>query len=243
MAVNLTVVNSIKFFESASEQDRIAIASLGSLKTCQANELIARSGQVQEGVWFLTHGRLQVKEVADDGRVVRLSILAPEDAVGWLALLDDGFLSHEVIAIEPCQLVIFPTKPLRSVITQSLPLLSNLLGFAAQSIRNSAKERMMLTLPSAFQRVCFQISTLAGQLGNTDSETGGGLPKQHDLAAAANTTRETVSRTLQILAKAGVVRKSGHRVIVRRKDLLHRLASDGLESMPTSLQDIGTKVP
>jgi len=243
MPVNLTVVNSIKFFEPASQQDKLSMALLATLKACQANELLARSGQIQEGVWFLTHGRLQVKEVADDGRVVRLAILAPEEAVGWLALLDDGFLSHEVIAIEPCQLVIFPTKSLRSFITQSLPLSLNLLGLAAQSIRTSAKERMMLTLPSAFQRVCFQISTLASQLGNPDSETGGALPKQHDLAAAANTTRETVSRTLQILAKAGVVRKSGHRVIVRRKDLLHRLASDGLESMPASLQDAGSKAP
>jgi CRP-like cAMP-binding protein len=237
MAVNPTVVSSVAFFDVASEEDRAAIASGSLLKVCRGSELLSRSGQVQEVIGFVIHGRFQVKEVADDGRVVRLSILGAGEAIGWLSLVEDGFFSDEVTALESGQLLLCPTRTLRSIVANSQPLLANLLRLAARNIRNHAKERAMLTLPSAFQRICFQISTLAAQISGTDQDTPGGLPRQHEIATAANTTRETVSRTLQILVKAGVIKKTGHRVIVRRKDLLQRLANDGLESLPTIHQD------
>lgn len=241
MAVNVTVVNSIGFFEKAPEDEKAAVAAVSVLKPCRPGELLSRSGQVQEAVGFVIDGRLQVRELADDGRVIRLAILGPGNLVGWLSLIEDGFLSDEVIAMESTQLLLCPLKALRAVTSQSHTLMGNLLALAAQNIRANAKERTMLTLPSAFQRVCFQISTLTSQLGHAEPETAGGLPKQHDLATAANTTRETVSRTLQILAKAGVIKKTGHRVIVRRKDLLQRLANDGLESLPANPQSSAVK--
>ena len=93
---------------------------------------------------------------------------------------------------------------------------------------------MMLTLPSAFQRICFQISSLSSQADSDWREDVSALPKQHDLASAANTTRETVSRTLQLLIKAGIISKVGHKVVVKRRDLLKRLAYDGPESLQAS---------
>jgi len=241
MAVNPTVVSSISFFENANDDDKLSVSNSAVLRACRGSEVLSRSGQIQEAVGFILHGRFQVKEVADDGRVVRLSILGPGDAIGWLSLVDDGFFSDEVTALDSGQLLLCPTRSLRAIVSGSRPLLSALLHLAARSIRNNAKERTMLTLPSAFQRICFQISTLAGQLGSTGPDSTGGLPRQHDLATAANTTRETVSRTLQILAKAGVIQKTGHRVVVRRKDLLQRLANDGLESLPVNHQEASGK--
>jgi CRP-like cAMP-binding protein len=237
MAVNTTVVSSMSFFEMASDEDKAAVAAGSILKACRGSEVLSRSGQIQEAVGFVIHGRFQVKEIADDGRVVRLSILGAGDAIGWLSLIEDGFFSDEITALESGQLLLCPIRTLRPIVAGSQPLLTCLLGLAARNIRNHAKERAMLTLPSAFQRICFQISSLAAQISGTDQDTLGGLPRQHEIATAANTTRETVSRTLQILVKAGVIKKTGHRVIVRRKDLLQRLANEGLESLPTSHQD------
>jgi len=237
MAVNSAVVSSISFFEMASDEDKSTVAASSALKACRGSELLSQSGQIQEAVGFVIDGRFQVKEIADDGRVVRLSILGVGDAIGWLSLIEDGFFSDEVTARESGQLLLCPTRILRPTVAGSQPLLTSLLHLAARNIRNHAKERTMLTLPSAFQRICFQISTLAAQSSGLDQDTPGGLPRQHEIATAANTTRETVSRTLQILVRAGVIKKTGHRVIVRRKDLLQRLANDGLESLPTSHQE------
>jgi len=237
MAVNLTLVSSMSFFEMASDEDKAVVSSSSILKACRSSEQLSQSGQIQEAVGFVIHGRFQVKEIADDGRVVRLSILGAGDAIGWLSLIEDGFFSDEVTALESGQLLLCPTRILKPIVAGSQPLLLSLLRLAARNIRNHAKERAMLTLPSAFQRICFQISALAGQAAGADQDTPGGLPRQHEIATAANTTRETVSRTLQILVKAGVIKKTGHRVIVRRKDLLLRLANDGLESLPNNHQD------
>lgn len=234
MPVSPIVIHSIPFLSSATEAEGGVVATASVLKTFKAGEVLSKAGLVQNAVGFVTSGRLQIREVTDEGRVTRLVIIGPGAVIGWLSLIEDRFMTDEVIAVEEGQLLLCPTQALREIVANSNALLSNLLTMSARAIRSNVIERNMLTLPSAFQRVCFQISNLSNQMNinSADGEAQGGLPKQHDLATAANTTRETVSRTLQILAKAGIITKTGHRVVVRRKDLLQRLATDGIDSLP-----------
>lgn len=234
MPVSPIVIHSIPFLSSATEAEGGVVATASVLKTFKTGEILSKAGLVQNAIGFVTSGRLQIREVTDEGRVTRLVIIGPGAVIGWLSLIEDGFMTDEVIAAEEGQLLLCPTQALRGIVANSKALLSNLLTMSARAIRSNVIERNMLTLPSAFQRVCFQISNLSNQMNinSAEGEAQGGLPKQHDLATAANTTRETVSRTLQILAKAGIITKTGHRVVVRRKDLLQRLATDGIDSLP-----------
>jgi len=50
------------------------------------------------------------------------------------------------------------------------------------------------------------------------------LPTQHDIAALANVSRETVSRALQILIREGVIKKDTKRLIVCNVKKLEEMA-------------------
>jgi CRP-like cAMP-binding protein len=243
MSVSVTVINSISFFAMATQAERETVALASALKSVKSGELLSRTGQTQAALGFVISGRLQIREMAVDGRVTRLSVIGRGGIIGWLSLIEDGFMTDEVVTIEDGQLLLCPMRILRGIVANSNHLLSNLLVMAARAIRQSAVERNMLTLPSAFQRICFQINTLSNQLDNSniDENIKSGLPKQHDLATAANTTRETVSRTLQILARAGVITKTGHRVTVLRRDMLQHLVDNGSESLTNPAQDLTNK--
>ena len=47
-----------------------------------------------------------------------------------------------------------------------------------------------------------------------------------------NTSRETVSRALQILIKNGVLTKNGHQLHIQQSETLKKLAHDGLDALP-----------
>jgi len=58
------------------------------------------------------------------------------------------------------------------------------------------------------------------------------VPRQQDIAAMVNTSRETVSRALQLLIKNGVLTKSGHQLHIQQSEALKKLAADGLDALP-----------
>jgi CRP/FNR family transcriptional regulator, cyclic AMP receptor protein len=231
MSVNASLMASLPMFEGLDENQLSGLCAMATLRSLPGGALIGRAGEVHDAVAYVVTGQLQCKEFGDDGRVVSLSVLGHGAWVGWLALIDDNYLSDEIQCLTNCQIITLPTRLFKPFAQSSTVILNRLLQLAASSIRNSRKERMMLTLPNAFQRICFQISHLSCEFDPNTLERVSALPRQHELASAANTSRETVSRTLQTLIKVGVIQKLGHRVVVRRLDLLKRLAYDGQEGL------------
>ena len=57
------------------------------------------------------------------------------------------------------------------------------------------------------------------------------LPKQHEIATFVNTSRETVSRAVQLLVKHGVISKDGRSIKVKKIDLLKEAAETGAEAL------------
>lgn len=60
------------------------------------------------------------------------------------------------------------------------------------------------------------------------------MPRQQDIAAMVNTSREKVSRALQLLIKNDVLTKSGHQLHIQQSDALKKLAADGLDALPVT---------
>jgi CRP-like cAMP-binding protein len=99
----------------------------------------------------------------------------------------------------------------------------------AGKVRELTVQRVLLSLPQAFQRVC------AWLVLSQVSAPGGGLwvqdaPKQLDLANMLNTSRETVSRSMARLLRDGVLEKVPGGLRVVQPQVLARLAQE--ESAP-----------
>jgi CRP/FNR family cyclic AMP-dependent transcriptional regulator len=119
------------------------------------------------------------------------------------------------------------------LVTQPL-IAQRVLHLLAQSVRHSIKERAMLSLPNAFHRIFVQLNLL---VNNSSSQRQiHHVPRQQDIAAMVNTSRETVSRALQLLIKNGVLTKSGHQLHIQQSDMLNKLAVDGLDAIEIEQQ-------
>jgi CRP-like cAMP-binding protein len=169
--------------------------------------------------------------MAEDGRLVGQSPANPGDPIGWLSVIDGKPMNASLVAAVNSAVLLIPSTIARNLLLPEPSVNQFVLQLLARGIRQHLDERRVLTLPNAFQRVFLHLHQLAQ---SAQAEGGPMLPKQQDIATSVNTSRETVSRAIQLLVKRGVLHKRGHQVIVLQRDQLKALANDPAASAATT---------
>jgi CRP-like cAMP-binding protein len=230
MAVAVDLIKQFPFFQGLPDIDLQTIAQnaqLGAAK--QGQEILAR-GAVVSYLTFVVSGRIQSTEIADDGRVIGITILVPGDIIGCLTLADGQPVTNSLRTLEDSQMLLVPMTLAKSLLNTQPLIAQRVMHLLAQSVRHSMKERSMLSLPNAFHRIFVQLNLLVNN--NSAQRQVHHVPRQQDIAAMVNTSRETVSRALQLLIKNGVLTKSGHQLHIQQSEALKKLAADGLDALP-----------
>lgn len=227
-------IDDIPLLKGLSDDDLKELGAVSSLKLVEAGQPLLKCGETPAYLMFILNGRLQAHETSEDGRVIGVGLFNPGDAVGWLPLIDGKPMTCTIEALEPTQIFLIPMAVAQRMVLTRPIITERLLKLLAVSIRQATTEKSMLSLPNAFHRVFVQIQQLSQDAAAGQPLTH--LPKQQELASIVNTSRETVSRALQLLIKNGVIGKMGHQVVIREGDLLKRLASDGPEALPKNKQ-------
>jgi CRP/FNR family cyclic AMP-dependent transcriptional regulator len=190
-------------------------------RTVERGSYAVQKGDVGEHLLFVLTGRLQAVDLTEDGREVGLNFLVPGDYFGELSIIDGLPRSASVVASENSLVALLPRAPALALITHNPLVSERMFKRMAASIRSAANYRTILSIPSAFQRVF----ALLNQFAKT---APGGLvviekmPTQQEIAIMVNTSRETVSRAIQILLQKGVVEKDLRRLIVRLPEELSK---------------------
>lgn len=204
--------------------DPKVLAEVGAalhIRTVTKGQYVLHKGTLGDCLLFLLSGRLQAVDVTEEGREVGLSIITPGEYFGELSIIDDLPRSASVMASETSLVALLP-KPQAQALIYNNPLVAErLLQRMAASIRRAADYRTILGIPNAFQRVFALIHRFA-EKGHGDMITIDRMPTQQEIAIMANTSRETVSRALQLLIQKGIVEKDMRRLIVRQPDKLRK---------------------
>ena len=230
MAVAVDLIKQFPFFQGLPDIDLQTVAQnaqLGAAK--QGQEILAR-GAVVSYLTFVVSGRIQSTEIADDSRVIGITILVPGDIIGCLTLADGQPVTNTLRTLEDSQMLLIPMVLAKSLLNTQPLIAQRVMHLLAQSVRHSMKERSMLSLPNAFHRIFVQLNLLVNN--STTQRQLHHVPRQQDIAAMVNTSRETVSRALQLLIKNGVLTKSGHQLHIQQSEALKKLAADGLDALP-----------
>lgn len=224
-------ISAVPFLQGLSDADLQELGSVSQLKALDPGQVLLKVGDLPAYLMFVLNGSLQAHECAPDGRIIGVGTFNMGDAIGWLPLIDGLPMTCSIQALEQTQLLLIPMPVAQRLVLTRPLMVERLLKLLAASIRHSSTEKSMLSLPNAFHRVFVQIQQLSE--GTAAGQPLSHLPKQQELASIVNTSRETVSRALQLLVKSGVLAKVGHQVVIKEEGLLKRLASDGPDALPT----------
>jgi CRP/FNR family transcriptional regulator len=171
-------------------------------------------------------GRARVTRQHADGRSITLTNLGPGEIFGELAMLDGDKRSASAEALSEGELLALPANDVRALLARhpeiSLKLVAGLVRrLRAANVRLSRQS--FQTVPSRVAGILAQLSREAQDNGSGEGEETEEVTinmNQTDLAQLAGTSRESVSRFLAELERAGVVRSGRGRVTVLEPEKL-----------------------
>lgn len=225
MSQRVTVnLRQLPLLEGVDEAAIKKMAGALQVRSAERGQAILHKGGAGDHLLFLLSGRLQAVDIMEDGREIGLTFLMPGDYFGELSVIDGLPRSATVVACEPSMYALL-NRPDALELMHNNPLVAQrMFKRLAVGIRRASNFRAILGISHAFHRVYALLDYL--------SETSPGglvvierLPTQQEISIMINTSRETVSRALQVLIQKGVVEKDMKRLIVRQPEVLRAQAA------------------
>jgi CRP/FNR family cyclic AMP-dependent transcriptional regulator len=195
-------------------------------KQLERRQVVLRPGEHPAGLGFLIEGRLQTVSFTLDGKEVGTEFIDAGDFFGEVPLIDGQPAADYIIAIAPSRIVFLDREEAHRLMFATPEGARAIAERLADRLRRASSYRSLLALPSSFQRVCAQLSMLA-----RPSKPGTGAviiqpPTHQEIAIMVNTSRETVTRTLQFLLAMNVLTRDGQDLVVAQPLILQK-AMDG----------------
>lgn len=217
------LLRRVWLFSDLGERELACIAEVARERTCRRGEVLVRQGDSSGDLFSVVQGRLKVGSVAGDGQEVLFAVLGPGDVFGEIALLDDEPRSANVIAAEPCRLLVVSRASFRPLLHQ-LPALSvRLLQVMARHVRRLSARTEDAAALDVRARLAKALLALAGRFGAPgpgDSVRITLRLSQQELGRMMGATREMVNRCLREWTVQKIIRYSGGVLVIANT---HRL--------------------
>ena len=209
------LIRRVPLFSELSPEELERISRVAVPRSFPKGVRVFHEGDQSDACYIVRSGDLRVTREHPDGRAIALATLESGDIFGELAMLDGEARSASVEALSDCELLALPASDVRALLASSAEITVKLVIALTRRLRE-ANERISR---QSFQTVPSRVAGVLSQLiaEETASEGRDGVTirmTQADLAQLAGTSRESVSRFLAVLDRAGVVRVGRGRVTV-----------------------------
>jgi CRP-like cAMP-binding protein len=192
-------------------------------KKLERGDTLCSRGEPSLGLFVLMQGQLKVSEISVEGREVGLRLIKGSAVFGELGVIDNLPRSADIAALTQADIAIIPKGTLLKVFTDSPIAALGMFKHLSATVRRLSQHQSVLSLPSASQRICAVLIEMVDSSNDAGPVTIE-APRQHALALMANTSRETVSRTLSHLLDEGILEKNRSRFNVLQIDALRARA-------------------
>ena len=216
---------AITALASLTPAERARIDQICVWKRHKAGEQIVDRNSHSRDVFFVVEGRVEVVNYSISGREVAYATVGAGGLFGELSAIDGEPRSANVVAAEPCLLAVLAPQQFQDMLRSHPDLAMDILRRLARVVRTCDERIMDLATLGAVQRVHLELLRLC----QPDPATGNlwvvyPMPRQHEIARRAATTRETVARVLGQLQSGGLIRRKERSLYINDKAALERLA-------------------
>ena len=192
-----------------------------------ANEQIIDRQSEATDVFFVREGWARVVNYSISGREITLDDIGCGGHFGELAAIDGQPRSASVMALTNCSVAIMSQECFLELVDRNPSVALKVMHGLASIIRNSTERIMDLSTLAANNRV--QADLLRQALNNLDGENSASIspiPVHADIASRVSTTRETVARVMNDLARQGIVERQKNVLVVQEVDRLQQMIEE-----------------
>jgi CRP/FNR family transcriptional regulator len=210
---------------SALGQDELAhVAQVAVPRRFEAGEVVFREGDESNTCYIVRSGQARAIREHSDGRTITLANFGPGDIFGELAMFDNERRSATVEAMETTEAIAILGGDMRRLLRQHPDIAIKLLTALGRRLRET-NERLsrqsFQTVQSRVASVLLQFVAAAQAQGRGDGDVLI-TSTQADLAQLAGSSRESASRFLAVLERAGVVTQGRGKLTVHDPEALRR---------------------
>ena len=177
----------------------------------------------------MAEGLVKISIISQDGRENDIALLKPGDCFGEMPILDGGPRSATAIALDPTETMTLTLDDFLAFLKEHSKVAIQIIGLLVRRLR--AMDEMMgdmlfLDVPTRVSKKLLELVKMyrdsADSSGNVTVPLG-----QEELSRLVGSSRETVSRTLNIYKKKGLLKTSHRRITITNLEGLERMASFG----------------
>jgi CRP/FNR family transcriptional regulator len=218
------LLGRVTIFSGLTHEQLVELASVAVPRSWAAGEVIFREGDAGDTCYVVQSGAVRVLRNHSDGRTITLAELRPGNLFGELAMFDTERRSATVEAAADTRAVALLAGDMRRLLLRHPDMSLKLLSAFAERLRE-ANERISR---QSFQTVASRVAGVLLEQAATLTADGAGesdvliKATRAQIAQLAGSSRESVSRFLATLDRAGVVSCGRGKVVIHDPDALRR---------------------
>ena len=222
----IALLGRVPVFEQLAPNDLERVAGVAVPRHFDAREVVFREGDDSDTCYIVRTGRARAVREHSDGRQLALAQFGPGDFFGELALFDTERRSATVEAVDDLDVVGLLGADMRALLRRHPDIAVKLVIALGRRLRE-ANERLAR---QSFQTVQSRVAGVLAELvdaarADHGEEAGGGVlvvSTQAELAQLAGSSRESASRFLAVLERAGIITQGRGRLVVHDPAALQR---------------------
>jgi CRP/FNR family transcriptional regulator len=218
------LLRNVALFAELGDEALAQVAELAVPRTFAPGEMVFREGDESDTCYVIRTGHARAVLEHPDGRSITLARFGPGEVFGELAMLGEEPRSATVESLEETEAIAILGPDMRRLLRAhpeiSIKLIASL-GRRLREANDRLSRQSFQTVQSRVASVLSQLVTDARDEGVADGDVLI-TATQADLAQLAGSSRESASRFLAVLERAGIITQGRGRLTVHDAAALER---------------------
>lgn len=218
-----SLLSRTEVFSGLERRELDEVVHVSVPRRWERGEMIFREGDEGDTTYLLMSGAVLLTREHQDGRVVAIAELRSGDMFGELAMFRGEKRSATAEAIEPTEAVALLVPDVQRLIKQNPDIAGKLLNALAERVSRTTERLLQQSFQTVSGRVASALLAQTAARKAERGETDGDVlieATQAEIAGLSGTSRESASRFLATLERAGVVTLGRGKVTVHDPERL-----------------------
>jgi CRP/FNR family cyclic AMP-dependent transcriptional regulator len=218
------LLGRVPVFETLAPPDLERVAQVAVPRSFAAHQVIFREGDASDTCYVVESGHARAVREHADGRSIALAHFGPGDIFGELAMFDDERRSATVEALQDVTAIAILGADMRRLLREHADISYKLVISLGRRLRDTNERLARQSFQTVQSRVAGVLAQLVEQARAEGAQDGDVLviATQAEVAQLAGSSRESASRFLAVLERAGIVTQGRGRLTVHEPDALSR---------------------
>ncbi len=221
----VSLLGRVPVFEQLAAEDLDRVAGVTVPRRFEPRQVVFREGDDSDTCYVVRSGHARAVREHGDGRQITLATFGPGDIFGELAMFDAERRSATVEAVDDLEAVAILGTDMRHLMRRHPDIAIKLVIALGRRLREANERLARQSFQTVQSRVATVLADLVLQTQAEGSDADGDVllvATQAEVAQLAGSSRESASRFLAVLERAGIITQGRGKLVVHEPGALQR---------------------